>query len=224
MRTLGLFVLLAGCHSSALPSTVDGGGLDVGVLWCFAQSDPASCRASIGCVPLDCTRCDGTRVFAGCFVDSVPPANPGCDSDPCGCTATRDQASCAAKSGCRVEHCVQCGVDTFMGCVPANWPDDGPSCPPAPCPPPGACEQLDEDGCFQRADCHVVYQRGTPPCSNCCPIIYSACASGKADCHGTATCGNVPPDCNDAHCAGPYSVAYANGCYEGCVLSQQCAP
>jgi hypothetical protein len=54
-------------------------------------------------------------------------------------------------------------------------------------------------------------------------MTFKLCASsGKADCKGPALCNSAPPDCNQQLCNAQYVISYANGCYEGCVLSSEC--
>jgi len=77
--------------------------------------------------------------------------------------------------------------------------------------------------CEARNDCHAVFvDPGTCECAapGCC-TRFSYCAKGaKADCtEPTAfSCTIMAPFCED-----PYVLAYAGGCYEGCVLETQCA-
>jgi hypothetical protein len=79
------------------------------------------------------------------------------------------------------------------------------------------------EACDARSDCHAVFvDPGTCGCGapGCC-ARFSRCADGdRAQCtpDGLA-CLVVTP-----HCESPYTVSYANLCYEGCVRNTECMP
>ncbi|HZS39292.1 MAG TPA: hypothetical protein VFF06_20815 [Polyangia bacterium] len=186
---------------------------------CHALDEP-SCRAaaSRGCVTGTC--CGS---FTGCFDPGEPP--PACAADCANICAGLDEATCGAQPGCRVDRCPGCGPGStyFAGCSDSGGPPSPcvtPFCPAMP------CDQLTAaDACAARSDCHEVFQPGACGCAGCCCTIFARCADGgKADCKGPAFCNSAPPDCGDPACGGMYAVAYANSCYEGCVLASACAP
>ena len=76
--------------------------------------------------------------------------------------------------------------------------------------------------CQARFDCYAVFfDSGTCECDTpgCCAHFHH-CADGfQATCAGLVTCAVLPP-----HCDSPYLISYRNGCYEGCVQYQDCAP
>jgi hypothetical protein len=238
VRKLGLLlVLLAGC-TRANPLEIGGddgggggrdgggGGGDGGGAECAAFGDRASCEADPNCVALGCPQCDGSTSFLGCFDKNGPLPGFGCPADACASCTGLDQATCDATPGCRADFCAACnpGSTYFASCSPAGEPP--PTCLPTPCPPPLPCQQLnDVTSCSARSDCHAVYEPAACACVNCCCTVFSQCASGgTANCKGQAFCNIAPPDCSNSACNGDYTVAYANGCYEGCVLTSECAP
>lgn len=87
---------------------------------------------------------------------------------------------------------------------------------------PGSCRALTtEAACQTRTDCHAVFIDSDCECPTpgCC-AKFSMCADGgHANCSGPNLCPMATPNC-----VGPYTVSYANGCYEGCVRSASCAP
>lgn len=136
------------------------------------------------------------------------------------CGDHRDAASCNADSRCTVAGCPNCeGGTNFALCYDkANGP------PPIGCPAiacaPACADLVDAATCNARSDCHSVYQ----PANACgcaalgCCTFFSVCASGAPYCKSDQLmCRAAAPACE-----GPYVVAYANGCYEGCVLATAC--
>ena len=84
------------------------------------------------------------------------------------------------------------------------------------------CDAItDQTVCEARTDCHLVFE--DPGNCNClalgCCARFKACAVGAlADCTGPAACKMMEP-----FCEGPYVVAHAGSCYEGCARKTDCA-
>jgi len=117
------------------------------------------------------------------------------------------------------------------GCTPGSGSCSAGVCPGLNCPltdggvpdaPGGCATATTEDDCNARGVCHAVFVDG----QNCgcaalgCCTRFSRCADGA-----TAMCSTTALSCTlqTPHCEGPYVVAYAGGCYEGCVRSSACA-
>jgi hypothetical protein len=151
-------------------------------------------------------------VFCGCG-GGVPSGEADCGSH-------KDAAGCTADSACAVAGCPDCNGGTgFSVCYRKGSSPPDVLCPAIACAP--LCASLvDAASCNARPDCHAVYQPMTAcGCAavGCC-TFFSSCASGKPYCkNDQLTCRAAPPACE-----GPYVVAYANGCYEGCVLATAC--
>lgn len=133
-----------------------------------------------------------------------------------------DQHACEAKSGCRADHCSCSGAEGYVGCVPENTP-------PTPCPtscPFIPCDMLSEaTACDARNDCHSVYWPGDCQCVSCCCVVFDHCANGStADCKGSASCDEPPPDCANPACNGSFAVSHVSGCYDGCAVAEKCDP
>ena len=118
------------------------------------------------------------------------------------------------------------------GCTPGTGMCSTGGCPGFACPPPdagsldagsGCATATTAAACDTRTGCHsVFFDPQTCGCASlgCC-AHFSACAEGAQ-----AVCKNAAVLCNSAppHCEGPYVVAYAHGCYEGCVRMTECTP
>jgi hypothetical protein len=118
------------------------------------------------------------------------------------------------------------------GCAPGTGMCSTGGCPGVACPPPdagsldagsGCAAATTAAACDARTGCHsVFFDPQTCRCAalGCC-AHFSVCAEGAQ-----AVCRNAAVICNSAppHCEGPYVVAYADGCYEGCVRMTECAP
>jgi hypothetical protein len=117
------------------------------------------------------------------------------------------------------QYCPDCdGSSNFTVCTDQGVVGE---CPQPVCPP-SKCSGLDATACAMNGSCHAVYQPGaacgcaTPGCCT----FFSFCADGAtATCSGTPTCEQVEPLCE-----GDYVISYTGSCYEGCVLSSECAP
>lgn len=173
--------------------------------------DEAACTAaaSRGCHAVTC---------CGTFSECAPANDPGaCAAIACTTCRGLDEATCGQRSDCRVDRCPTCngGQGTFVGCSQPT--DPPPPCAQLSCMP--SCDQLDAQSCSARSDCHAVFEPGqacgcaTPGCCT----LFNHCAYGAPACSGTVTCTTTPPTCE-----GDYTLAYANGCYEGCVLTSAC--
>jgi len=139
---------------------------------------------------------------------------------PSACTGL-SEAECQAQPSCRADHCECPGLVGYVGCTPAE-------APPTPCPlscPLMPCTVLGtQDACQARIDCHSVYTPNACDCDACCCTLFNHCAEGgTADCKGPANCDVPAPDCANPFCNGMFALGYSAGCYEGCVLTKQCA-
>lgn len=87
---------------------------------------------------------------------------------------------------------------------------------------PASCGQLGtQQACEQRSDCHAVFEDPRDcACAalGCCARFKQCATGGLAQCSGTVAFNTASP-----YCEGPYVVAYANGCFEGCVAKTDCA-
>ena len=197
----------------------DGGG-DTGLVPCRQLAESA-CRARTDCAAAMCSLCGGGPAYAGCYDPDIEPG-PVCTGIACPAPCSGlDQASCKARTDCRVDACPGCnGSSGFVQCADLNDPPIG--CPAILCPQPTCAQLTAKDACEARPECHSVYVDGR----NCgcaalgCCTRWSRCADGA-----TAQC-KAPPIACDAltpYCEGPYVVSYTNSCYEGCVLATDCA-
>jgi hypothetical protein len=177
------------------------------------------CMADTNCSPGYCPDCNGHNAYVGCFLPNQPH---DCAQPPPNChqCSGLTEAACVADTACRANYCDQCGAHNFVSCTDPTAPP--PPCPAIPCP---ACTGLDEASCSANAGCHPVYNDpNTCACAplGCC-IQFSHCAVGaNADCvapQGAPMCGMAPPVCEGEN---GYVVAYANGCYDGCVHAREC--
>jgi hypothetical protein len=164
-------------------------------------------------------------MFVACFDKGAPSEGTSCHlyNGPCTqpCAGLAEKECLAHGSACVPDYCPICdGTTSFVACLsPGSAP---PACPALPCPPPQRpCEQLaSEAACQLRPDCHAVFvDPGTCDCSiaGCC-MMFNRCAAGPAQCAAQPVCTIPPPP----PCGGQYVTSYANGCYEGCVLSSEC--
>jgi hypothetical protein len=194
------------------------GGVDAGNP-CLGLSQTA-CSATNGCSVVTCQTCAGGAAYKGCYqIGAESPPQCGAVSCPPPCAGI-PEAQCKQLFNCRADYCSACGSSqTFARC---SLPSD----PPAPCPAIACvqtCAQVTTLAqCELRTDCHSVFvDPGTCGCAavGCC-AHFSRCAAGdKARCTGMPACMIVAP-----HCEGPYVVAYADTCYDGCVQQKDCAP
>jgi hypothetical protein len=211
-----------GCPGLDCAQPTDGGPTDGGGP--CDNLDQAACQAMAGCTYFNsCTDCNG-NVIAGTEACLNPGQAPtGCPPVACpgsDCPSL-DEAACMAASDCQVHTCPDCnGNQVFGACIPAGQTAD---CPQPQCPPPGQCQGLDQQTCAMNANCHAVFMPGQGcgcATAGCC-TFFSYCADGAtAVCSGMPVCNSAPPDCQ-----GDYVVSYIpnGGCYEGCVLSSECA-
>jgi hypothetical protein len=86
----------------------------------------------------------------------------------------------------------------------------------------GSCSAITtQAACDGRSDCHSVFLPGTNcACSaaGCCQQFNRCADGGRANCSGPVACMAPQPACLP-----PYTLAYTNVCYEGCVLQTECA-
>jgi len=86
----------------------------------------------------------------------------------------------------------------------------------------GTCSTLTtQAACDDRSDCHSVFaDPGTCGCAgvNCCMHFNHCADGGHANCSGPVACAVAQPSCTL-----PYTLSYANNCFEGCVLQTECA-
>jgi hypothetical protein len=154
----------------------------------------------------------------GCFgpLEGLPQCPVS--SCPLNCSAY-DEAACNSHSPCRADYCPGCGKMSFTRCA---YPSDPPPvCPAIACVV--ACDMLTtQTACEARHDCHPDFaDPGTCDCiaAGCC-MTFSRCAAGAtARCSGMPLCKSLAP-----LCAGDYTLAYTDTCYEGCVRKTDCAP
>lgn len=87
--------------------------------------------------------------------------------------------------------------------------------------PNAACSAITDPAlCDRRSDCHAVFvdQGGCDCMTPGCCTLFQRCTDGSsADCTGPALCEMATPRCES-----PYTVGYANNCYEGCVRLSSC--
>jgi hypothetical protein len=78
------------------------------------------------------------------------------------------------------------------------------------------------DACDARSDCHPVFEDpGNCRCASAgCCARFSRCAVGD---RATCTPNGIACEVVTPHCESPYTVSYANLCYEGCVRNTECA-
>lgn len=139
-------------------------------------------------------------VDGGIDAGACPPGQawcPGCTPGAGACASTCPGLICPGVDGGR--------VDAFAGL-------DG----PAPCSQLGT-----QAACEQRSDCHSVFEDPRDcACAalGCCARFRSCANGGLAQCSGTVACNMASP-----YCEGPYVVAYANNCFDGCVAKTDCA-
>jgi len=86
----------------------------------------------------------------------------------------------------------------------------------------GSCSAITtQAACDGRSDCHSVFaDPGTCGCAgvNCCMHFNHCADGGRANCTGPVACLAPQPACLP-----PYTLAYTNVCFEGCVLQTECA-
>jgi hypothetical protein len=199
------------------------GCVKAGMLYpCPAYACPQSCHGltQSGCAAASSRGCHA-ETCCGTFVQCLDPNESfGCTALCASCDGL-DEKACLARSDCRANYCPGCGdTSGFAGCQnPGEPPPECPAPPPS-CQP--ACSTLNFNDCTARADCHNVFAQGACGCAACCCMAFSHCASAKADCKGPALCNSAPPNCDTQLCNAAYVVSYANGCYDGCVLTSAC--
>jgi hypothetical protein len=165
----------------------------------------------------------GLRADAGARLDAevTPDAGEGSlDADVIADAGVRcdglDEGRCARTEGCEVRTCPACVGVAFAFCAPVGAPPH--DCAKPRCP----CDAFGQAECEAAPECHAIYRDPNDcPCDapGCC-ATFSRCADGPADCAGLDLSCRAP----EPYCAGPYVVAYAGACYEGCVRAEDCAP
>ena len=185
-----------------------------------------------------CNAADMTGVCVNKNVGCTAIYQPvcGCDGKTYGNDCSRISAGVTKKSD------GACAT-TDAGVCPANeiWCPGCPSlgvaggcgqvCPAMACPAPdagtsdaasGSCSAITtQAACDSRGDCHSVFaDPGTCGCAgiNCCMHFNHCADGGHANCTGPVACTIVQPLCTS-----PYTLAYTNVCFEGCVLQTECA-
>ncbi len=219
--------------SSCIPLGCPGCNGTTSFIGCFDKNQPlpgVSCPSGIcaTCHGLDEKSC-AAAASRGCIVASCCGAYQGC-LDPgegfgCNCASCQglDEATCKTRPDCRADYCPTCNGQFFTGCDDATAPPV--ACAPPPCPMMPCDQVTTQTGCDARSDCHSIFQAGACGCANCCCTFFARCEAGQfADCKGPAFCNSAPPDCANPACKGMFTVAYANQCYDGCVLQTACAP
>jgi hypothetical protein len=231
-----------GSHTDAQSCSADSSCITFTCPSCNGAPTFIGCYDKNGPLPgiacgLNCASCHGLTADAcaaaagqgcqaetccGTFVQCLDPGEQKVCALACTSCHGLDETSCKARSDCRTDYCPGCnGTSAFAGCE--NPGDPLPQCPAPGCPPPPACSLLSLNDCDARTDCHPVFEQGACGCAACCCMTFKLCSSnGKADCKGPALCNSAPPDCNQQFCNAQYVISYANGCYEGCVLSSEC--
>jgi hypothetical protein len=193
-----------------------------------AGLDAKTCDATPGCSRLDCATCDGASSFSKCYRRGGGTVF-ACPFLQCPVACGKlDEVSCKT-GGCQPLYCADCkGGQTFATC---GEPGAQINC--GPCPPPPACDTLNEISCRGRTDCRPSY------CSTCdggnrfalcagpneaaaCPGLLcppSPCTSlpdaatcrARGDCH-TLSC----PDCRGGQtylgCGGSDAVVVCGDC------------
>jgi hypothetical protein len=153
---------------------------------------------------------------------SVPdPGVCGC----CGCPCTVGYYGEETLAGDGAAACCA-DLDTDpLNCGACDRNCNGGTCTAGTCDGATDCSLLTTlDACHASAECHSVFvDPGTCGCEGlgCC-AQFSRCADGDlADCKGA----NLACTVSEPFCEGPaYVISYAGACYEGCVVSSDCAP
>jgi hypothetical protein len=219
---LGFVVAVSACGSVLVAPT--DAGQDGSAVAC-RQLGEAACRSRSDCAVGGCAPCAGVS-GPGPITCYDPAREPGPICPEIACPAPcagLDEASCRARTDCRADACPSCsgnGAQGFVRCASASDPIF--ACILLPCPAPCAAATTKE-ACEARPDCHSVFvdNRDCQCAALGCCARFSRCAAGA-----TAVC-KAPPITCDAiapTCEGPYVVAYADSCFEGCVQSSDCAP
>jgi len=215
---LGVVVGASACGSVLVAPT--DAGQDGSVVAC-QQLGEAACRSRSDCAVGGCASCVGGAGFMVCY-DPVREPGPICPEIACPalCSAL-DEASCKMRSDCRADACPSCNGNPapFVRCTTADDPSFG--CLTIACPSPCA-EASTKEACEARPECHSVFvdNRNCACAALGCCARFSRCADGaSAVCkEPSIVCDAVAP-----YCEGPYVVGYSGSCYEGCVLSSDCA-
>jgi hypothetical protein len=218
MGGLAALLALAACGSVLQAPNPDGGRV------ACRELAEAACRSRSDCAVNACAvPCGGggDETFINCY-DPASDPRVLCEEVlecPAPCSALPED-SCRTRTDCRVDACPGCGGSaSFLRCAASD--DPIPDCAAIPCPLRCA-DMATKEACDARSDCHPVFVDGRDcACAalGCC-ARFSSCADGAtAVCKSPSIiCDAIPP-----HCEGPYVVGYANGCYEGCVRSSDCA-
>jgi hypothetical protein len=215
-------IAVAACGSVLQDPTQDAGA-DSGRPPCRDLGETA-CRARTDCAVNACAPCGGPTSFFGCYDPATDPPVFCSDDELIECQApcsALPETTCRTRPDCRVDTCPTCdgAVRDYVRCAAITEPQL--SCPVIPCPL--ACADMaTREACEARSDCHPVFvDESICACAvpGCC-ARFARCADGA-----TALC-KAPPIICDAvapRCEGPYVNAYSGGCYDGCVLSSDCA-
>ena len=222
VASLVVAVVASACGSVLQVPTDAGadGGQDSSVVAC-RQLGEAACRTRSDCAVAACSLCGGGPSFIGCY-DPAREPGPVCTGIACPAPCSvLDEASCRTRTDCRVDSCPGCnGGSSFVRCADADDPL-AIGCPAILCPAP-CTAMTTKDACEARTDCHSVFvdDRACGCAALGCCARFSRCADGaSAVCKAPSIlCDLVTP-----YCEGPYVVGYSGGCYEGCVLSSDCA-
>lgn len=158
---------------------------------------------------------------AGTATAGTGGAAPLCPSD---CTRGTT-AGCSAGQvmwTCGNEHDYQALIDGGCTDLASGLPRY--CCPPEFYAECACAEATTLEACEARPDCHSVFIDPGPETCRCsevgCCARFSHCATGPlANCAGPVTCASPTPYCDEP----AYVLAYADGCFEGCVVPEDCA-
>jgi len=230
----------------------DAGQCPAGQMWCPGCA-PGTGFCSVGCTNLACPPVGSDAGIADAGSGDAGAKDAGGDAGQCPAGEKWCQG-CTAGSGVCIMTGDQCGgvtqcppVDAGTtdaggdagqcppgeiwcpGCTPGTGSCGTGGCPGYQCPgadagQPATCAQATTAAeCAALTNCHAVYvDPGNCDCaaSGCC-TQFSLCANGgQADCKGAGLACTI----SSPSCESPYVMSYTTDCYEGCVLSTECAP